>query len=479
MRTLIYILILSTAALLVITSAFPGSSSVRSFLSTGTDNVASALWTEGGKSAAHDRQAANAQGYPVRPPVINGTFDDGVTGWNFYTDSIGSFTIASTTSGNVGKIITSKIGNNVQFYQQGIGLRPNAHYRLTFKARSSSAHGFSVSLFKQDEQTKNYGLSETYFGLSTTTESYFVEFTTAGFDAPVSDARLMFWLAPYAGIGDEYWLDDISLDDLDAPATLATGGQSSGSSAKPPVEAAATAADPRTSIPIITPNGGTYPDTVEVSISSRPGSVIYYTLDGSLPTRNSNVYSGPLSISTTSILSAIAGQDGSPDTAVATSSFVIDKNGGRNLSNGSFESGMDEWNFITTGYAVFAPKASDRSSRSGYMLVSEAGSMTALFQKGIILEPNTPYSLSFAARSTAGHDLSVSVFQDGTPEKSYGLADTPVTLTPEWKNYSLTFTTEGLDASVQDARMQFTLTPYAAYGDEYWLDDITLRKTSP
>jgi len=63
-------------------------------------------------------------------------------------------------------------------------------------------------------------------------------------------------------------------------------------SAKTPEEEAEEAKLPKFSLP-----GGFYDNEIEVEISTKePGSIIYYTLDGTDPTTNSTVYSGPIAL---------------------------------------------------------------------------------------------------------------------------------------------------------------------------------------
>ncbi|MFZ3168086.1 MAG: immunoglobulin domain-containing protein, partial [Candidatus Methanoperedens sp.] len=47
--------------------------------------------------------------------------------------------------------------------------------------------------------------------LGTTWKDYSIQFNTAGFSGTVTDARLMFWLAPYDAAGDQYFFDDVTL----------------------------------------------------------------------------------------------------------------------------------------------------------------------------------------------------------------------------------------------------------------------------
>ncbi len=55
--------------------------------------------------------------------------------------------------------------------------------------------------------------------------------------------------------------------------------------------------DPQASAPTFTPAGGTYSSAQEVTLSSTtPNAAIYYTIDGSAPTTNSNLYGGAIAV---------------------------------------------------------------------------------------------------------------------------------------------------------------------------------------
>ncbi len=81
---------------------------------------------------------------------------------------------------------------------------------------------------------------------------------------------------------------------------------------------------PRVATPTITPPGGTYLGSVTVAIATTtPGATIHYTIDGSTPTATSPVYTGPISVTQTRTISAIATASGMTDSNVASATYTI------------------------------------------------------------------------------------------------------------------------------------------------------------
>jgi uncharacterized repeat protein (TIGR03806 family) len=75
--------------------------------------------------------------------------------------------------------------------------------------------------------------------------------------------------------------------------------------------------------PVIVPNGGTYANSLQVTLSdATTNTTIYYTLDGTTPTTSSLLYSGPFVITNTLSLQAIAVKAGAANSGVASASFV-------------------------------------------------------------------------------------------------------------------------------------------------------------
>ena len=76
--------------------------------------------------------------------------------------------------------------------------------------------------------------------------------------------------------------------------------------------------------PVISPNGGIFEEAQSVTLSSETeGATIYYTLDGTAPNLGSTLYSAPIMIGESAVLSAIAFAEGFEISEVATASFTI------------------------------------------------------------------------------------------------------------------------------------------------------------
>ena len=79
----------------------------------------------------------------------------------------------------------------------------------------------------------------------------------------------------------------------------------------------------------VTPGSGRYAGPVTVLLYTPvPGSGVYYTLDGSDPTVDGEAFTAPLEVTETTVLRAVALDDGVPVSAVTTATYLIGENTG-------------------------------------------------------------------------------------------------------------------------------------------------------
>ncbi|HEX7627337.1 MAG TPA: Ig-like domain-containing protein [Candidatus Methanoperedens sp.] len=153
------------------------------------------------------------------------------------------------------------------------------------------------------------------------------------------------------------------------------------------------------------------------------------------------------------------------------------------VSNPGFESGTASWNFYTSGTGSFTtPSPGYEGNYAARLALTSSGTNIQFYQTGVTLEANTRYRLSFAAYSNTGHDITVRLFKHVLPYTNY-MPDYTANLGTSWQAFTTEFTTSGFTSTVNDGRFMFWLSPFAATGDNYYIDAIILEKvgadTSP
>ncbi|VVB53878.1 Carbohydrate binding domain protein [uncultured archaeon] len=144
------------------------------------------------------------------------------------------------------------------------------------------------------------------------------------------------------------------------------------------------------------------------------------------------------------------------------------------IKNPSFESGRKNWIFYTNGtgrFDIISPGF--EGNNASEVTITRRGSNMQLYQKGLTLKPNTHYRLSFAAKSSSGHDVRVVLLKHGSPYTNYGLRQ-GFNLTMDWQTFTTEFDTKNFNRKVDDGRLMFYLAPYAKAGDKYYFDSVKL-----
>ena len=75
--------------------------------------------------------------------------------------------------------------------------------------------------------------------------------------------------------------------------------------------------------PTISPNGGVFSGSATITLAdATPGTLLYYTLDGSTPGTNSILYTGPFPLTNSAALNVVAVKSGYINSAVITAGFI-------------------------------------------------------------------------------------------------------------------------------------------------------------
>jgi Carbohydrate binding domain/Secretion system C-terminal sorting domain/Immunoglobulin I-set domain len=159
--------------------------------------------------------------------LSNWSFDAGTTSWTFFTNGTGGISVVNGGTGNItaAKLAITTGGSNIQLYQAPVTLEEGAKYVLFFRAYCSTGHDLSVSVQKHGSPYTSYGLSSQLVDLTTGWKDFSIQFTAGGFTGVATDGRLMFWIAPFAADGDEYYLDDVVLAKVSSVAPPAVTTQ--------------------------------------------------------------------------------------------------------------------------------------------------------------------------------------------------------------------------------------------------------------
>ena len=153
--------------------------------------------------------------------VANHHFENGAQGWSFPSGAPATFTVEGPP--NAGHATIYGEGTNLQLMTTGIELIEGARYRLRFHARSTSGHDLAVAFLKHTAPFAGYGPGLQECDLTPEWKEFSTIFIAGGFAGTVADARLMFWMSPYAVAGDDYFFDDVHLEEIIEGTTTGVG----------------------------------------------------------------------------------------------------------------------------------------------------------------------------------------------------------------------------------------------------------------
>jgi unsaturated rhamnogalacturonyl hydrolase len=190
--------------------------------------------------------------------------------------------------------------------------------------------------------------------------------------------------------------------------------------------------------PTFNPGGGSYSSAQTVTISTTTsGASIRYTTDGSTPSETAGtIYSGPVSISATTTLKALAYESGFTDSAVTSATYTISTGGGTvaaptfNPGGGTFSSAQTVTVSTTTSGASIryttdgsTPSETAGTIYSGPVSISSTTTLKAMAYKTGMTDSavtSATYTIGAVNRSLTGssgdgfHALALTSVQTGT-----------------------------------------------------------------
>ncbi len=224
--------------------------------------------------------------------------------------------------------------------------------------------------------------------------------------------------------------------------------------------------------PSFSPVGGTYTSAQSVKITSATsGATIYYTTNGTAPTKSSTQYTGPVTVSSSMTLEALASASGFFDSNVASASYTISSQ--------------------VAATPTFSPAAGTYTSAQSVTLSdSTAGASIYYTTNGTTpTTSSTKYTAAINVASTT--TLKAIAAAAGFSQSAVASATYTINL-PSNINYSGGFTATGLDlngiAKLNGTRLRLTDTTQNSAGSAWYgvpvnvqafTSDFTFQLTSP
>lgn len=219
--------------------------------------------------------------------------------------------------------------------------------------------------------------------------------------------------------------------------------------------------------PVFSPVAGIYNTTQSVAIScDTEGSAIYYTIDGTIPTTSSTLYSSAISVENSSTIKAVSYKE-SHYSNVITATYIIDpslKSKTWDLSKASYDASPTESHIQWSDAAVTMENNKNESETAVTNYIPASQSSTRFYNKQkITITPATSNLIKrivFTA-TTAGYAnaLTNSTWENATADVN----DTEVTITPI-NGGSAIYATIGATCGFTEVKVYYSTAEYITIG---------------
>ena len=171
--------------------------------------------------------------------------------------------------------------------------------------------------------------------------------------------------------------------------------------------------------PEISPNGGSFTDSQQVTITcATEGASIYYTTNGSTPSASGTLYSDPITVTATTTIKAIAVKDEMADSQVASATFTKRSAGGGGGGGGGSAS---------TSYAVSVDPCQNGTVTANPKSAGKGDVVT------ITVSPERGYQLA-QLRVTDANGNTLSLTEKGDGKYTFSMPGSKVTVTAAFQS---------------------------------------------
>ena len=280
------------------------------------DNLKAFSFANGQLSPTPTSRSAETAGFPAATPAVSASGNTGAIVWSIETSSYSVQGLAVLMAHDALNVATLLYSSNQNLSRDNPGPAVKFVVPTVVNGKVYVAAEYQVSVYgllngqqQTAEPVINPG-SESFspsvqVTITDSTPGATIYYTTDGSTPTISSTQ---YARP---------ITVTSTETINAFATAASYTPSSMASATYTLQTQA-------QMPTFSPAPGTYSSSQSVSVSdAAPNATIYYTTDGSTPTTSSTRYTGPITVSTTTTLNAIASAPNYTQSAVASATYTI------------------------------------------------------------------------------------------------------------------------------------------------------------